>query len=104
LNKAIGRLLDNRKSPSRKVNELDNRASNFYIALYWSDFLTEQAPEYLPLAKALADARSQIVEEHKGCQGSKMDVGGYYMFDDAKADVAMRPSALLNSIMEDPSL
>lgn len=100
LNKAIGRLLDNRRSPSRKVNEPDNRASNFYLGLYWADFMAQEDPAYADLAATLKSSRSAIVEELKTCQGEKQDIGGYYKLDDAKAEKAMRPSSTLNSILE----
>jgi isocitrate dehydrogenase len=100
LNNAIGRLLNNRKSPSRKVHEPDNRASNFYLGLYWSEFMAEIDPEYKDLAQALQDNRSKIVEELKVCQGDKVDIGGYYKLDEAKAEIAMRPSATLNAILD----
>jgi len=100
LNKAIGRLLDNRKSPSRKVNEPDNRASNFYLGLYWADFMAQEDPAYADLAATLKSNRSAIVEELMTCQGEKQDIGGYYKLDDAKAEKAMRPSSTLNSILE----
>jgi len=99
LNSAIGRLLTNRKSPSRKVNELDNRASNFYLGLYWAEFMAELDPEYTELAATLKQNRHTIVEELKACQGTKQDIGGYYKLDDAKATLAMRPSATLNKIL-----
>ena len=100
LNSAIGRLLDNRKSPSRKVNELDNRASNFYIGLYWAEFMAEKDPEYKELAIQLKNARNGIVDEFKSCQGEEVDIGGYYMLDAKKAERAMRPSKILNDILE----
>jgi len=100
LNDAIGRLLTNRKSPSRKVNELDNRASNFYLGLYWSEFMAEIDPEYRDLAQQLKDNRSAIVAELSSCQGNKTDIGGYYKLDDAKAEAAMRPSKTLNAILD----
>lgn len=98
LNMAIGRLLDNRKSPSRKVNEIDNRASNFYVGLYWAEFMAKEDPEYRDLARELLEKRSTIVEELKACQGKPVDIGGYYKPDPVKAARAMRPSATLNSI------
>jgi isocitrate dehydrogenase len=98
LNMAIGRLLDNRKSPSRKVNEIDNRASNFYVGLYWAEFMAKEDPEYRDLARELLEKRATIVEELKACQGKPVDIGGYYKPDPAKADKAMRPSATLNAI------
>jgi isocitrate dehydrogenase len=100
LNQAIERLLENRKSPGRKVNQLDNRASNFYIALYWADFLAQKDPTFAPLADRLREARSQIVAELKQCQGSAVDIGGYYKFDRQKVETAMRPSATFNSIID----
>ncbi len=100
LNQAIERLLDNKKSPSRKVGQLDNRASTFYIALYWAEFLANQDPAFKELADRLKNARSQIVSELKGCQGAAVDIGGYYKPDPVKADKAMRPSATFNAIID----
>jgi len=99
LNKAVGRVLDNRKSPSRRVNEIDNRATNYYVALYWAEFLSEADSSYSPLFKALSDNRTQIVEEFKECQGKAMDLGGYYMFDFQKASSEMNPSKTLSEII-----
>ncbi len=101
LNSAIGRLLQNRKSPSRKVNELDNRASNFYIGLYWAEFMAMEDPAYQELATILKDNRHQIVDELKGCQGDAQDIGGYYKLDPTKATKAMRPSQTWNEIIGD---
>jgi len=101
LNKAIGRLLDNRKSPSRKVNELDNRASNFYVGLYWAEFMAQEDSAYEGLANNLKNNRSTIVEELKGCQGEPVDIGGYYKLDEAKATRAMRPSQTWNKILDE---
>ena len=101
LNKAIGRLLDNRKSPSRKVNELDNRASNFYVGLYWAEFMAQEDSAYNELANNLKNSRSTIVEELKGCQGEPMDIGGYYKLDEEKATRAMRPSQTWNKILDE---
>ena len=100
LNQAIGRLLDNRKSPSRKVNELDNRASNFYVGLYWAEYMAAIDPAYEPLAKALKENRSAIVAELKSCQGKPADVGGYYKLDPVKADKEMRPSPTWNRVID----
>jgi isocitrate dehydrogenase len=100
LNQAIERLLQNRKSPGRKVNQLDNRASNFYVALYWAEFLAQQDPSFAPLATRLRDSRGIIVEELKKCQGKSVDLGGYYRFDPIKAEAAMRPSATFNAIID----
>lgn len=104
LNEAIQRLLENRKSPSRKVNELDNRASNFYICLYWAELMAMKDPTYQPLATALKDARHQIVTEFKECQGKPADIGGYYKIDEEKTRAIMCPSATLNNILSDKSL
>ena len=100
-------LLEN-KSPSRKVNEIDNRGSHFYLALYWAQALAESNDEELrayfaPVAKALAEHEDAIVAELIGVQGQPMDVGGYYMPDDELASKAMRPSATLNAIIDDLS-
>jgi len=100
LNSAIERLLENRKSPGRKVNQLDNRASNFYIALYWAEFLAKEDPSFVKLAEKLKENRSQIVSELKQCQGKAVDIGGYYKFDPIKTDAAMRPSVTLNTIID----
>jgi len=97
-------LLEN-KSPSRKVNELDNRGSHFYLALYWAQALaesedTELRAYFAPVAKALADNETKIVEELLEVQGEPMDVGGYYLPDDDLVSKAMRPSATLNAIID----
>ena len=105
LDQATGKFLDNGKSPSRKVRELDNRGSHFYLALYWAQALTEQTedPElqaaFSDLAKALGDNEEKIVEELNNCQGSHVDLGGYYQPDPEKVEKAMRPSATLNALL-----
>lgn len=100
LNKAIERLLENRKSPGRKVNQLDNRATNFYVGLYWAEFMAKEDPSYQGLATALKDNRKRVVEELKVCQGKPQDVGGYYKFDEAKVSAAMRPCPTMNQIID----
>jgi isocitrate dehydrogenase len=100
LNKAIERLLENRKSPSRKVNELDNRASNFYICLYWAEFMAMVDPKYQSFATTLKDNRKQVVAELKLCQGKAVDIGGYYKPDPVKANIALRPSPTFNKILD----
>lgn len=100
LNKAVGRILNNRKSPSRIVNQIDNRATNYYVALYWADFLQQEDPAYKPVFEALSNARGQIVEEFKQCQGQPVDLGGYYVFDAKKAKAAMNPSQTLNAVLD----
>lgn len=99
LNKAVGRILNNRRSPSRIVNQIDNRATNFYIVLYWAEFLSQEDTAYKPLFDALAEARPQIIEEFKKCQGEPVDLGGYYLYDPVKASAAMNPSPTLNKIL-----
>jgi isocitrate dehydrogenase len=100
LNKAIERLLENRKSPGRRVNQLDNRASTFYIALYWAEFMAIEDETFSKIAIELKDNRTQIVTELKLCQGKAVDVGGYYQFDEKKVNTAMRPSPTFNKILD----
>jgi len=100
LNKAVGRILDNRKSPSRIVNQIDNRATNYYVTLYWADFLSQEDPSYKPLFEALSAGRADIVEEFKNSQGESVDLGGYYLLDSAKAAKAMNPSKTLSKILD----
>ena len=105
LEEATGKLLENRKSPSRKVNELDNRGSHFYIAMYWAEALAQQTGDaelqrrFAPLAKKLADNEAQIVDEMNGVQGQPMDIGGYYAPNPELAEKAMRPSATFNEVL-----
>lgn len=99
LNKAVGRILNNRKSPSRVVNQIDNRATNYYVALYWADFLQQEDPAYKPIFEQLSSNRAKIVEEFKQCQGKPVDLGGYYLFDADKTRAAMNPSPTLNKIL-----
>merc|ERR1711976_508246 len=97
---AIGTWLDNKKSPGRKVKQIDNRGSNFYVALYWAQELAAKDAAWAPLAQALADNEEKIVNELIDCQGPPCDVGGYYKVDPVKADAAMRPSAIFNELMD----
>jgi len=105
LDQANGLVLDNDRSPSRKVGGLDNRGSHFYLALYWAQALAAQDDDgalkakFGPLAKALADNEAKIVAELNGVQGKPVDIGGYYRPDPVKADRAMRPSATLNATL-----
>ena len=97
-------LLEN-KAPSRKVNELDNRGSHFYLALYWAQALAESEDAdlrayFAPVAKALSENETKIVEELLAVQGEPMDVGGYYLPNDDLASKAMRPSTTLNAIID----
>lgn len=105
LNTATGQFLDNNKSPSRKVNELDNRGSHFYLAMYWAQALSEQSEcselqqQFAPVAAALAENEAKIVEELNQAQGAQVDIGGYYQPDTEKVVQAMRPSKTLNEIL-----
>jgi isocitrate dehydrogenase len=105
LNAATGKFLDNDKSPSRSVNELDNRGSHFYLALYWAEALAAQTKDvelqrqFAPLAKLLAENETQIVDELNAAQGSPVDIGGYYHPDAKKTEAAMLPSATLNDAL-----
>jgi isocitrate dehydrogenase len=102
LDKATERLLDNRKSPSPKTGELDNRGSQFYLALYWTQELSTQTEDaafaeiFKPVAKALTDNEQKIVSELNSVQGQKVDIGGYYRPDQNKLDPVMRPSPTFN--------
>lgn len=106
LDQATGKLLDNQKSPSRKVNEIDNRGSHFYLALYWAEALASQnkdadlKAQFTGLAKTLSENESKIISELNNAQGSKIDIGGYYSLDDALASKAMRPSSTLNAVLD----
>lgn len=106
LDAATGKLLDNRKSPSPKTGELDNRGSQFYLSLYWAQELAAQtedaelAAHFAPLAKTLLDNEQKIVAELLEVQGKPADIGGYYKADDAKVKAVMRPSATFNGALE----
>jgi isocitrate dehydrogenase len=105
LDAATGRLLENRKSPSPRTGELDNRGSQFYLALYWAQELAAQsedaglAARFAPLAKELADNEAAIVAELNAVQGKPADIGGYYKPDFAKLDAVMRPSKRFNEAL-----
>jgi isocitrate dehydrogenase len=106
LDQAIGKHLENRKAPSRVVNELDNRGSHYYLALYWAEALAEQTkdPElqarFAKVAQQLADNEDKIIEELNAAQGQPVDIGGYYHPDAELSAKAMRPSATLNAIVD----
>ena len=106
LDAATGKLLDNNKNPSPKTGQLDNRGSQFYLALYWAQELAAQtedaalAAQFAPLAQQLAEKEQAIVEELRVVQGQAVDIGGYYMPDTAKVTAVMRPSATLNAIID----
>jgi isocitrate dehydrogenase len=105
LDAATGKLLDNRKSPSPKTGELDNRGSQFYLAMYWAQALAAQtedaalAARFAPLAQALTTQEATIVRELAAVQGKPADIGGYYWPDPAKLTAVMRPSATLNAAL-----
>ena len=105
LDAATGKLLDNNKGPSPRTGQLDNRGSQFYLAMYWAQALAEQtddaalAARFAPLAKQLAENEKAIVDELAAVQGKPVDIGGYYLPDFAKLDQVMRPSATLNKVL-----
>jgi isocitrate dehydrogenase len=105
LDKATGTFLINDKSPSRKLGGIDNRGSHFYLAMYWAQELAAQttdadlAAEFTPIAKAMTQNEEKIVSELVAGHGKAIDMGGYYLPDDAKTSAAMRPSATLNAII-----
>ncbi|HEX3283893.1 MAG TPA: NADP-dependent isocitrate dehydrogenase [Mycobacterium sp.] len=106
LDRAIGRLLENDKGPSRKTGELDNRGSQFYLAMYWAQELSEQtddkelADHFAALAKSLAENEETIVSELAEVQGEAVDIGGYYYPDAEKTTAVMRPSKTLNDVLK----
>ncbi|NBG91873.1 NADP-dependent isocitrate dehydrogenase [Pseudomonas sp. 9.1(2019)] len=105
LDQATGQFLDNNKSPSRKVGNIDNRGSHFYLALYWAQALAAQTEDkelqaqFAPVAKALTENEAKIVAELNAVQGKPVDIGGYYHADADKVSKVMRPSATLNAII-----
>jgi len=105
LNQANSRYLDENKAPSRKVGELDNRGSSFYLTLYWAQALAAQDQDetlqahFAPIATQLSDACDDIVNELNNAQGQTMDIGGYYQPDPRLATQAMRPSDTFNRIL-----
>ncbi|QLQ24507.1 MAG: NADP-dependent isocitrate dehydrogenase [Dechloromonas sp.] len=106
LDAATGKLLDNNKSPSPKTGELDNRGSQFYLAMYWAQELAAQkedaelAAHFAKLAKVLTENEARIVAELKSVQGRPVDIGGYYKGDPAKCKAIMRPSPTLNAALK----
>ncbi len=105
LDDATGKLLDNKKGPSIRTGEIDNRGSQYYLAMYWAQALVEQTEDaelkahFAPLAKSLAENEQKITDELKAEQGKAVDIGGYYMPDPVKTEAVMRPSACLNAIL-----
>jgi isocitrate dehydrogenase len=106
LDEAIGQYLEDSRSPSQKVNEIDNRGSTFYLALAWAKALAAQNEDaylkerFAPVAAEMAAAEGQITQELLAAQGKPADLGGYYFPDDQKCAAAMRPSATLNAILD----
>ena len=106
LDEATGQLLENRKSPSSRTGELDNRGSQFYLALYWAQALAAQTEDkelqahFTKLAQQLKDNEEKIVAELSAVQGKPVDIGGYYKPDTKKLEQVMRPSATLNEIID----
>ncbi|WP_306524124.1 NADP-dependent isocitrate dehydrogenase [Rheinheimera sp.] len=105
LDQATARFLDNDKSPTRKLGQLDNRGSHFYLALYWAEALATQTADlalqqrFAPLAKTLSDNEAKIVQELNTVQGKAVEIGGYYRLDDTLASKAMRPSSIFNQAL-----
>ena len=106
LDVANGRILDENRSPARKLGQLDNRGSHFYLALYWAQALAAQEQDaalkaaFAPVASALTENEAAIVGELNGAQGKPVDIGGYYHADLAKIAAAMRPSATFNAVID----
>ncbi len=107
LDQAISKYLENGRLPSRKVNEIDNRGSSFYLAMYWAQTLSARAEDevlkmrFEKIAKALEENEEKIVEELLAAQGNPVDIGGYYKPDPEKTEKAMRPSPTLNAIIDE---
>jgi len=106
LDDAVGKYLENGRSPSRKVNEIDNRGSSFYLAMYWAEALAEQTKDadmqarFAKVAKEMKDNEAKIIEELVAAQGSPVDLGGYFLPDNETASQVMRPSKTLNAIID----
>ena len=106
LDVAVGTYLENGRMPSRKVNEIDNRGSSYYLAMYWAEALAAQTEDaemqtrFAKVAKEMKDNEAKITEELIAAQGSPVDLGGYYLLNDELTEKAMRPSATLNAIID----
>jgi len=106
LDEANAKFLENNKSPSRKVGELDNRGSHFYLTLYWAQALAEQSRDtdlqvqFVEVARQLAANEARIIDELNAAQGTPVDIGGYYHPDPGKTAAAMRPSKTFNAILD----
>jgi isocitrate dehydrogenase len=106
LDQAIGKFLDNNKSPARKVGQIDNRGSHYYLAMYWAQALAGQTKDkelqarFAGVAKQLGDSEAKINQELLASQAKPMDIGGYYDPDPVKTSKAMRPSGTFNAIID----
>ncbi|MBC8179699.1 NADP-dependent isocitrate dehydrogenase, partial [candidate division KSB1 bacterium] len=106
LDQAIGKYLENARYPSRKVNEIDNRGSTFYLAMYWAQALATQNKDvsvqarFAKAAKELEENEAKITEELLAAQGEPVDIGGYYLPDAEMASKVMRPSVTFNAIID----
>ncbi|NOX64686.1 MAG: NADP-dependent isocitrate dehydrogenase, partial [Chlorobi bacterium] len=106
LDKAIEKYLENGRNPSRKVNEIDNRGSSFYLAMYWAQALSgqdkdaEMKERFTKVAKELEENETKITDELLVAQGSPVDIGGYYLPDPVVTEKVMRPSETLNAIID----
>lgn len=106
LDKATEKFLENDRSPARKIGQIDNRGSHFYLAQYWASALAEQNEDaglkavFIPVAEALHAQENQINQELIGAQGKAQEIGGYYAPEDKLVAEAMRPSASFNRIIE----
>ena len=102
----ISAVIENNKSPARKVGQIDDRGSHYYLAMYWAKALSAQNDDealkakFAPVAEALEKNEEQINKELIGAQGHKVDMGGYYHPDISKTTAAMRPSATFNAIID----
>ncbi|VAW22102.1 Isocitrate dehydrogenase [NADP]; Monomeric isocitrate dehydrogenase [NADP], partial [hydrothermal vent metagenome] len=109
LDEATDKFLDNKKSPSRKVNELDNRGSHFYLATYWAEALASQNKDlnlkerFSKIASELVNNETTIINELNAAQGAPVNIGGYYKFDETLTEKAMKPSETLNTIISEIS-
>ena len=110
LDEATGTLLENNKSPLPRTGDLDNRGSQFYLAMYWAQAMAAQTEDkelqayFTPIAKALSDNEQKIIAEFKAVQGKPVDIGGYFFADPEKCKAVMRPSATLNDILKTASV
>jgi isocitrate dehydrogenase len=106
LDAATGRLLENDRSPSRKVGEIDNRGSHFYLSLYWADELANQsddadlAAHFKPIYAKLSENENAIMKQLNDVQGKSVDIGGYYLADPEVCAKIMRPSEIFNNILK----